>query len=137
MHSLRRRGLLLVASVVLAAVPVAFGLIRAVSTGGDDFRYLWLAGAAILGSISVMPLARAFSGDLRVSLGRAVSSVAAGALSAAAIALFMGASAGPGVAIVAVAFGVCSGTSAVFATLARQKGARVSSPPELSSSRQR
>ncbi len=122
MRSLRRRQLLLVASVVLAAVPVTFGLIRAVSTG-DDFRYLWLAGAAVLGSMGLMALARGRSGGVRVSVLRAVGAVAAGALCAAAIAVFMGARAGPGVAIVASAFGLCTGLSAVFATLARQKGA--------------
>jgi hypothetical protein len=119
MRSVRRRRLLLLASVVLAAVPVTFGLIRAVSTG-DDVRYLWLAGAAILGSMVVMSLRRGSSGPAQVSLRRALGAVAAGTLCAAATAVLMGATAGPGVAIVAVAFGLCTGTSALLATLARQ-----------------
>jgi len=110
---------MLLASVLLAAVPVTFGLIRAVSTG-DDVRYLWLAGAAIVGSMVVMPLWSGASGSAHVSLGRASGAVAAGAVCAAATAVFMGATAGPGVAIVASAFGLCSGTSAVLATLARR-----------------
>ena len=98
---------------------MTFGLIRAVRTG-DDVRYLWLAGAAILGSIMVMPLGRVAAGSAPVSLRRALGAVAAGALCAAATAVLMGATAGPGVAIVALAFGLCTGTSALFATLARQ-----------------
>ena len=113
------RRLLLVVSVLLAAAPVTFGLIRAVNTG-EDFRYLWLAGAAIVGSMVVMTLRSGASARAHVSPGRALGAVAAGAACAAAAALLMGARAGPGVAIVASAFGVCSGTSAVLATLARR-----------------
>ncbi len=108
----------LLGSVLLAAVPVAFGLIRAVSTG-DDVRYLWLAGAAILGSMVAMRSGRGASGPAHVSLGRAVGAVAAGSASAAAAALLMGTTAGPGLAIVAVSFGLCTGASAVLAAIAR------------------
>ena len=113
------RRLLLVVSVLLAAVPVTFGLIRAINTG-DDFRYLWLAGAAIVGSMVVMTLRAGASAPAHVSPGRALGAVAAGAACAAAAAVLMGARVGPGVAIVASAFGVCSGTSAVLVTLARR-----------------
>jgi hypothetical protein len=111
--------MMIAASVVCAAVPVMFGLIRAATTGGD-VRYLWLAGAAILGSMAVMLLWRGPADSAPVSLGRALGAVAAGTLCAAATAVLIGAKAGPGVAIVALAFGLCTGTSAVFATLARQ-----------------
>ena len=40
-------------AVLLAAVPVLFGFVRAINTG-DDFRYLWLAASAIAGSLAVM-----------------------------------------------------------------------------------
>jgi hypothetical protein len=119
MSSSRRGRMLLTASVLLAAVPVSFGLIRAVSTG-DDVRYLWLAGAAILGSMVAMRRWPGASGPAHVSLRRAVGAVAAGSACAAAASILQGATAGPGVAIVAVSFGLCTGASAVFATLARQ-----------------
>ena len=45
-----RSSLLLVASVLLGAAPVIFGLIRAVSTG-DDVRYLSVAAAALIGPV--------------------------------------------------------------------------------------
>jgi hypothetical protein len=105
--------------VVFAAVPVAFGLIRAVSTG-NDVRYLWVAGAAILGSMAAMRSWRGASGrPAHVSLGCALGAVAAGSLSAAAAAILMGTTAGPGMAIVAVSFGLCTGASAVLAAIAR------------------
>ena len=117
--SSRRRRLLLAAAVLLAAVPVTFGLIRAVSTG-DDVRYLWLAGAAIVGSMVATRRWHGVSGPAHVSLRRGLGAVAAGSACAAAASVLQGATAGPGVAIVAIAFGLCTGTSAVFATLARQ-----------------
>lgn len=119
MPSSRRRQLLLIASGLLAAVPVTFALIRAVSTG-DDVRYLWLAGASLLGSwIVARPLGRGASRSPHVSRSRGLGAVAAGATSAAVTAVLLGATAGPGVAIVAIGFGLCTGTSAMFAILAQ------------------
>ncbi len=119
MRSMRRNQLLLFAAVLLAAVPVTFGLTRAVTTG-NDLRYLWLAAAAILGSMAAMRFTRGKADPARVPLGRALCAVAAGALSAAATAILLGAKAGPGVAIVALGFGLCTGASALFAGLARR-----------------
>jgi hypothetical protein len=113
----RRGRISLLGSVILAAVPVAFGLIRAASTG-DDVRYLWLAGAAIVGSMATMRSGR--SGAAHVSIGRALGAVAAGSACAAAAAMLMGTTAGLGLAVVALGFGLCTGTSAVLAALARQ-----------------
>ena len=118
-----RYQLSLLIAALLAATPVIFGLVRAINTG-DDFRYLWLAAAAILGSLVVMVPGYGASGPARVSPGRAASAVAAGAACAAAAAISLGATAGPGVAIVAVAFGLCTGTSAVLLTLARRRRTR-------------
>ncbi len=102
-----------------AAVPVAFGCIRAVTTG-DDVRYLWMAGAAILGSMAVVPRRRSGASPTNVLLGRGLSAVACGAVCAAVTGVLQGARSVPGVAIVALAFGLCTGTSAVFAMLARE-----------------
>jgi len=116
----QRHDLLLLVAVLLAAVPVLFGLVRAINTG-DDFRYLWLAASAIVGSLAVMVPGHRQPGPARVSLGRAVGAIAAGAGGAAATAIFLGATAGPGVAIVAGAFGLCTGTSMVLGTVARRR----------------
>jgi hypothetical protein len=110
---------LLVVSGLLAAMPVVFGLIRAVSTG-DDVRYLWLAGASILGSwIVARPLGRGASADASRLVRCGIGAVAAGAACAAVTGIALGARPGPGIAIVAVAFGLCTGTGAMVASLAR------------------
>ncbi|HEY7055518.1 MAG TPA: hypothetical protein VH458_03295 [Vicinamibacterales bacterium] len=114
----QRRRLLLVGSALLALIPVLFGLIRAINTGWD-VRYLWLAGASLLGSwIAARPLGRGSAGRPHVLL-RTAMAVILGALCAAVTAVVLGASAGPGVAIVAISFGLCTGTSAMFGLLAR------------------
>jgi hypothetical protein len=80
MSDSQRHRLFIFTAVLLGAVPVAFGAVRAVSTG-YDVRYLWLAAAAIAGSMMVvMPLLRGVSGRERVSPLRALSAVAAGTL---------------------------------------------------------
>ena len=83
-------------------------------------RDLWVAAAALIGSIVVMRLGRGARSPTHVSLGRALGAVAVGAVCAAATALLMGTTAGPGLAIVSGAFGLCTGTSAALAALARQ-----------------
>jgi hypothetical protein len=111
---------LFVGSAVLSLIPVLFGLIRAVNTG-DDVRYLWLAGASILGSwLAAVPAGRGSPDRPNLWL-RGLIAVATGALCAALTAvLLLGASAGPGIAIVAISFGLCTGTSTIFAMLARR-----------------
>jgi hypothetical protein len=114
----QRRRLLLVGAVLLALIPVLFGLIRALNTGWD-VRYLWLAGASLLGSrIAARPLGRG-SADRPYVLLRTVLAVILGALCAAVTAVMLGTSVGPGVANVAMSFGFCTGTSAMFGLLAR------------------
>ena len=119
MPNWRTRSWLLLAAIVAAAVPVAFGGIRAVTTG-DDVRYLWMAAAAILGSMAVAARRGSDAIPTNVTFGRGVSAVACGTLCAAVTGVLQGARSVPGVAIVALAFGVCTGTSAVFAMHARQ-----------------
>ena len=114
-----RRRLLRLASVALLGIPVAFGVIRALATG-SDLRYLWLAAAAIAGSLSV-----AFAGGRpdgeSIPAGRTLLSVVAGAACATAVALLMGTKAGLGMAVVAVSFGLCTGAGAVLAALTRPR----------------
>ena len=105
--------------MLLGAVPVAFGVVRAINTG-DDFRYLWLAAASILGSLAVMGPGYRAPGSARVPLARAAAAIGAGAACAAVAAIVLGATPGPGVAIVAASFGLCTGTGAALGTLARR-----------------
>ena len=93
-----------VLGVLLAAVPFAFGLIRRFSTG-DDMRYLWMAMASALCAAAVLVRPGSAAGPGRVRAG--VATIVAAAC-AATVAIVLGATAGSGIAIVAVAFGLCS-----------------------------
>jgi len=106
-------------SVALLALPVAFGVIRVLTTG-NDFRYFWLAAAAIAGSLAVA-FAGGRSAGGSIPVGRTLLSVVAGAACATAVALLMGTKAGPGIAVVAVSFGLCTGAGAVLAALTRPR----------------
>jgi len=111
--------LLRLTSVALLALPVAFGVIRALTTG-NDFRYLWLAAAAIVGSLAVA-FVGGTSGGGSIPVGRTLLSVIAGAACAAGVAMLMGTKAGLGIAVVAVSFGLCTGAGAVLAALTRPR----------------
>ena len=90
--------------MLLAAVPFAFASIRLLSTG-NDARYLWMAVVSALCAAAV--LVRPSSPAVPTRLRTGVAAIAAAACAAAA-ALLLGATAGPGIAVVAVAFGLCS-----------------------------
>ena len=105
-------------SILCAAVPFAFGLARAFRTG-TDFRYLWLAIVAALGTAAVIVLGKARSPNAVVAQSAATFVVAT--LLAALTAFRLGARAGPGVWVVAVAYGLCFATSSALLVLSRPR----------------
>ena len=52
-----KQQLLFFSSIVLAMVPIAFGLLRAASTG-SDYRYIWVAIASYAGVGVVLAIGR-------------------------------------------------------------------------------
>ena len=96
---------------LLAAVPFAFAGIRLLTTG-NDARYLWLAIASTICAAAVL-VRRGSPGA--AGFARTAAATIAAAAGAAAVALLLGARAGPGIAIVAAAFGLCSGIGTWFA----------------------
>jgi hypothetical protein len=93
-----------VLGVLLAAVPFAFASIRLLTTG-SDMRYLWMAIVSAFCAAAV--LVRTSSLTVPGPARTGVATIAATACTAAA-AIMLGATAGPGIVIVAVAFGLCS-----------------------------
>ena len=87
----------------LALIPLAFGLIRAMTTG-SDLRYLWLA--LVVGGASALTLRYTRSAR---PLARVALSVVVSGLSGVACALAQGAASLPAVAVVVAGFAVCSG----------------------------
>ena len=113
-----REWLLYSLSILFAAIPFAFGLIRAVSTG-YDVRYLWMAFASLLGAVIAVRTARNRkpTGMLAVSaLVLVIASVLAGLA-----AFLLGARSVAAAGIVAFAFGFCWASSYALYALSRPR----------------
>ena len=106
--------------MLLAVVPFAFASIRLLATG-VDMRYLWMAVVSTLcaAAVLVRPGPPAVPGRARTGLA-----TIAAAVCAAVAAIMLGATARSGIAIVAVAFGLCSalGTGLVVRSRAQETG---------------
>jgi len=104
-------------SILFGAVPFAFALVRAVRTG-DDFRYLWVALAALVGATIAMAIGKARR--TRASVGLGFRAFVLATLFATAAALFLGTQFGPGVLVVGSGFGGCLAASSVLYALGGQ-----------------
>jgi bacteriorhodopsin len=93
-----------VLGVLLTVVPFAFAGIRFATTG-TDLRYLWMAIASTLCAAGFLLRSTPRTAPSPARTGLALL---ASATSAAAIAIMLGATAGLGIAIVALAFGLSS-----------------------------
>ena len=117
-----RSTLLHAAGAVFAALPVGFGVIRAVTTG-NDLRYLWIAFASLLGIGVVMAGQR----RRRPQLAPAVLSIETLCVSmvlATLVALFLGTRFGPGMLVVTFSFALCCAASTLTYMLAGDYGPR-------------
>ena len=115
-----RERLIYFLSILFAATPFAFGLIRAVSTG-YDVRYLWLALASSLGAAGVIAVGKSRGrkpiGTLALSaLVLVIATVLAGLA-----AFLLGAKSVAAAGIVAFAFGFCWAASYAFYALSRPR----------------
>ena len=103
-------------SIVFAALPIAFGLIRAITTG-TDLRYLWLAFAALLSAAGVMVLGRAYASQPFARVALSAGAFVISTLFAMSTALLLGTTFNFGMLIVASAFGLCCAASCLLHTL--------------------
>ena len=113
-----REWLLYFLSILFAAIPFVFGLIRAVSTG-YDVRYLWMALASMLGAVITVRTARNRKplGTLGLSaLVLVIATVLAGLA-----AFLLGARSVAAAGIVAFAFGFSWAASCAFYALSRPR----------------
>ena len=108
-----RERLIYLVAILIAAVPFAFGLIRALQTG-TDFRYLWVAIASFIAATAVTA---AWNARSRTPLYLAATVLVVATLVAAVTAFLLGAKSAPAVLVVALAFGLCWAAScALYAT---------------------
>jgi hypothetical protein len=91
-------------AVLLGLVPFAFGTMRLATSQGDA-RYLWTAVASTIGAAAILARPGRSGGT---SIIATVSGIAMAAVCAATCAVLLGATAGPAIAVVALAFGMCS-----------------------------
>ena len=107
------RAVLRSLSMVFAAVPFAFALIRAFQTG-DDLRYLWVAIAGLCGTVATAWVAGpdGTSSKATIVLSGVVLAVATalGVLTA----VLLGTKPGPAVVVVGAAFGFCFAAGAAL-----------------------
>jgi hypothetical protein len=104
-------------SIFFLTLPVLFGLLRAAATG-SDFRYLWVAAASLFGAAAFTVITKASSRRRRLALSVGAFIVATSCAIAAA--MLLGTRFGPGLLVVAAAFGSCSAVGcALFAITQR------------------
>jgi hypothetical protein len=104
-------------SIVFASLPIAFGLVRAITTG-KDLRYMWLAFAALLSAAVVMALGHPYARQPSARVTLAAGAFVISTLFAIATALLLGTTFNLGMLIVASSFGLCCAASCLFHTFA-------------------
>jgi hypothetical protein len=115
-----RERLLYFLSILFAATPFAFALIRAFSTG-YDLRFLWMAFASFVGAAVVMAVGKARGREpMRVLVPSALVLIIA-TLVAGLAAFLLGAKSVVAAGIVAFAFGFCWAASYALYTLSRPR----------------
>ena len=107
-------------SILFAAAPFAFALIRFVHTG-SDLRYLWVACGSLLGAVAVMAIARASSRRPQAVLALSAGAFVAATLLAVSAAMLLGTRLGPGILVVGSAFGFCGAVGSTLWVLARRR----------------
>lgn len=115
-------SLLRVFAVVFAAIPFAFGMIRAITTGAD-VRYVWVALASMCGGMMATAVARGHRGELSLPVLLAGVFVTSAVLAVFA-ALLLGTRLGPGILVVAASFASCFAASSLSSMLARRNRTR-------------
>lgn len=105
-------------SLIAAAVPFAFGLIRLAQTGSDA-RYLVVAAGSLCGAIAVVKFAGTGKATSRAVLGTVAGVFVAATVFAVAAAMFLGTRLGPGILIVGAAFGFCFAVASALHMRAR------------------
>lgn len=106
-------------SIVVAAVPFAFALVRAVSTG-YDVRYFWVALASLLGAMATIAVGRAHLRGPSSFVALVVAVFVIATLLAVFAGVLIGTTLGLGIIVVGAAFGFCFAVAALLHIRARR-----------------
>ncbi|MBA2707121.1 MAG: hypothetical protein H0U59_04885 [Gemmatimonadaceae bacterium] len=113
-----RQSLSLLAAVLLGAAPLGFGLFRAWSTG-DDLRMVWMALAATIFAAGVLAASIGRRRSRHAVFIQSIVILVVSTLLAGTIGFLLGATAGPGVWMVAMVLGSCLASSSAFVAFSR------------------
>ena len=108
-----RELLFFVVGILMVAAPFAFGLLRGYKTG-NDWRYLWVAIAAFIGSSVAIAIGRARSKASAVTIGVAVIALVVATLSAVLAAKFLTNTQSAAAWMVSLFFGFCTSVGTVL-----------------------
>ena len=108
-----REMALLVVGILLIAAPFVFGLLRAKQTG-TDWRYLWVAISAFVGSSILIAIGRSRSKTSTVTVGIAAIALIVATLAAVVGAKFLANTQSAATWIVAFAFAFCTTVGTVI-----------------------
>jgi hypothetical protein len=107
-------------AVVFAAIPFAFGLIRAFNTG-TDVRYIWVALGAMIGGMIATTVARRFPKP-PATPALVVAVFVTSAVLAVFTARLLGTTMGPGLLVVATAFAACFAAASLISSIRATRG---------------
>ena len=113
-----REQLLYFLSILFAVAPFVAGFVRARSTG-TDLRLLWMALASALGATAVIAVTRARGAQSKSVLALSAAVLVVATVAAGFVGFLLGATAGPGVWMVAVVLGVFLAASCALYALSR------------------
>jgi hypothetical protein len=115
-----RERLIYFLSILFAAMPFAFALLRAFRTG-NDFRFLWIAFASFLGAAVVIAVGKSRNRKPKGVLGVSAVTLIIATLLAGLAAFLLGAKSFVAAGIVAFAFGLCWAASYALNALSRPR----------------
>lgn len=107
-------------SIVFAAIPFAFAIVRALQTG-SDLRYVWVALGSFAGAAAVMWIGKARQRSPGAVLALAVVALIVATVLAGLVAFAVGASSLVSVGVVALGFGGCHAASLALSLLSRPR----------------
>ena len=106
-------------SIFFLSLPFLFGLLRAATTS-NDFRYLWVAAAALFGAGTVTAAAGGRMRQPRVALAVSVASFVVATLFATGAGVMQGTHFGPGLLVVASSFALCCAVGCTLFAITRR-----------------
>jgi hypothetical protein len=113
-----REQMIFTLSILFAAAPFVFGLVRRLETGYDS-RLLWMALASLVGAAGIMVIGKGH-GKRRV-LARSAATFVSAMLFTGIAALLLGATSAPGIWGIGFVFGACWAASYALNALSRPR----------------